>query len=140
MQHCIFFTNFTAMNAVRYYSIGSHASNNLKLDATISAPFHLMLHKDQTGQVLVTTRMPQTSFHLNGAPRNEMVVLQPGDELSIGAQQINWMQIFSITAEEIIYQQTTEENNQTERKGMRIQLVLIYLAIVVLLFLMAFYI
>ncbi len=99
-----------------------------------------MLHKDQTGQVLVSTRMAQASFHLNGSPRNEMVALQPGDELSIGAQQINWMQVFSITAEEIIHKQTTEANNQTERKGMRIQLILIYLAIVVLLFLMAFYI
>lgn len=128
------------MNAVRYYSIGSHASNNLKLDAAISAPFHIMLYKDQTGQVLVTTRMSQASFHLNGEPRNEMVALQPGDVLSIGAQQINWMHIFSITAEEIMQKQTTEENNQTERKGMRIQLILIYLAIVVLLFLMAFYI
>lgn len=128
------------MNAVRYYSIGSHASNNLKLDAAESAPFHLMLHKDQTGQVLVTTRMAQASFELNGVPRNEMVALQPGDKLSIGAQQINWMQIFSITAEEIIQKQTYEENNQIERKGMRIQLVLIYLAIIVLVFLMAFYI
>jgi hypothetical protein len=128
------------MNAVRYYSIGSHASNSLKLNAAISAPFHLMLHKDQTGQVLVTTRMAQASFELNGVPRNEMVALQPGDKLSIGAQQINWMQFFSITAEEIIHKQTNEENIQTERKGMRIQLVLIYLAIIVLLFLMAFYI
>lgn len=128
------------MNAVRYYSIGSHASNNLKLDASISAPFHLMLYKDQTGQVLVTTRMAQSSFHLNGDPRNEMVALQPGDELSIGAQQINWMQVFSITAAEIIHKQTTQANEQTERKGMRMQLVLIYLAIIVLLFLMAFYI
>lgn len=128
------------MNAVRYYSVGSHPSNNLKLDAANSAPFHLMLHKDQTGQVLVSTRMAQAAFHLNGSPRNEMVALQPGDELSIGAQQINWMQVFSITAEEIIHKQTIEANNQTERKGMRIQLVLIYLAIVVLLFLMAFYI
>jgi hypothetical protein len=128
------------MNAVRYYSIGSHASNNLKLAASNCAPFHLMLHKDQTGQVLVSTRMAQASFHLNGSPRNETVALQPGDELSIGAQQINWMQVFSITAEEIIHKQTTEANNQTERKGMRIQLILIYLAIVVLLFLMAFYI
>ena len=99
-----------------------------------------MLHKDQTGQVLVTTRMAQASFELNGVPRNEMVALQPGDKLSIGAQQINWMQFFSITAEEIIHKQTNEENIQTERKGMRIQLVLIYLAIIVLLFLMAFYI
>ena len=128
------------MNAVRYYSIGSHASNNLKLDAANSAPFHLMLHKDQTGQVLVSTRMAQATFYLNGSPKNEMVALQPGDELSIGAQQINWMQVFSITAEEIIHKQTIEANNQTERKGMRIQLVLIYLAIIVLLFLMAFYI
>lgn len=128
------------MNAVRYYSVGSHPSNNLKLDAANSAPFHLMLHKDQTGQVLVSTRMAQAAFHLNGSPRNEMVALQPGDELSIGAQPINWMQVFSITAEEIIHKQTIEANNQTERKGMRIQLVLIYLAIVVLLFLMAFYI
>ena len=128
------------MNAVRYYSIGSHASNNLKLDAAISAPFHLMLFKDQTGQVLVATRMDGASFYLNGATRNEMVALQPGDKLSIGAQQINWMQVYAITAEEIIHKQTTEANNQTERKGMRIQLVLIYLAIIVLLFLMAFYI
>ncbi len=128
------------MKWIKYYNLGSHASNNLRLDAASSAPFHLMLHKDQTGQVLVTTRMAQASFHLNGASRKEMVALQPGDELSIGAQQINWMQIFSITAEEIIQKQTTEENNQTERKGMRIQLVLIYLAIIVLLFLMAFYI
>ncbi len=128
------------MNAVRYYSIGSHASNNLKLDAANSAPFHLMLHKDQTGQVLVSTRMAQATFYINGSPKNEMVALQPGDELSIGAQQINWMQVFSITAEEIMHKQTIEANNQTERKGMRIQLVLIYLAIIVLLFLMAFYI
>lgn len=128
------------MNPVRYYSIGSHASNNLKLDAGQSAPFHLMLHKDQTGQVLVSTRMARAFYQLNGESRSEMVVLQPGDQLSIGAQQINWMQVFSITAEEIIQRQTTEAHNQTEQKGMRIQLVLIYLAIIVLLFLMAFYI
>jgi hypothetical protein len=128
------------MNAVRYYSVGSHGSNNLKLDASISAPFHLLLHKEQTGQVLVSTRMPQASFQLNGAQRNEMVALQPGDELSIGVQQINWMQVFSINEEEISHKQTIEANNQTESKGMRIQLVLIYLAIAVLLFLMAFYI
>ena len=44
------------------------------------------------------------------------------------------------TAAEIIERQTAEENNQSAQKGMRIQLVLIYLAIIVLLFLMAFYI
>ena len=128
------------MNAVRYYSIGSHPSNHLQLDAATGSPFHLMLYKDQRGQVLVATRMAQALYHLNGSPRNEMLALQPGDQLAVGDQQINWMQVFGITAEEIIERQTTEENNQSAQKGMRIQLVLIYLAIIVLLFLMAFYI
>ena len=128
------------MNAVKYYSIGSHASNHLQLDAATCSPFHLMLYKDQRGQVLVTTRMAQALYHLNESPRKEMLALQPGDHLAVGDQQINWMQVFGITAEEIIEKQTTEENNQSAQKGMRIKLVLIYLAIIVLLFLMAFYI
>jgi hypothetical protein len=50
------------------------------------------------------------------------------------------MSIFDISEEEISAREVKEEAVQQEQKGLRIQLVFIYLAIALVLFLLAFFI
>jgi heme/copper-type cytochrome/quinol oxidase subunit 2 len=68
------------------------------------------------------------------------MTLHAGDTLSIGAQTVDWMRIFGITEAEISLQEAQAENAAQENKGLRMQLIFIYLAVALVLFLIAFYI
>lgn len=128
------------MNTLKYYSIGSHPNNDLQISAVPCAAFHLLLYKNDSAQVVVCTRMYQASFIVNGSSKNELYTLRPDDQLFIGTQMIDWMPIFAITAAQITQHQTSEAKIVKEQKGLRVQLVLIYLVVIAMLFLMAFYI
>mgnify|MGYP003913118179 CR=1 FL=1 len=136
----VFFINFTTMNATRYFSIGSEAQNDLQLPDATCAPFHLILYRDPSQQILVANRMAHAVYELNGQSCSKTMTLRAGDTLSIGAQTINWMHIFGITEAEISLQEAQAENAAQENKGLRMQLIFIYLAVALVLFLIAFYI
>ncbi|MEY5001183.1 MAG: hypothetical protein RLZZ211_1219 [Bacteroidota bacterium] len=136
----VFFINFTEMNAIKYYTIGSELQNNLQISGAGCAPFHLLLMRNSNGQVLVSNQLPQNGYAINGQQYLQMMVLQAGDTLTIEGQNINWMSIFDISDEEISAREVKEEVVKQEQKGLRIQLVFIYLAIALVLFLMAFFI
>jgi FHA domain len=136
----VFFINFTEMNAIKYYTIGSELQNDLPITGADCASFHLLLMRNASGQVLVSNRLPQNGYAINGQQYLHLMALQAGDELSIGGQKINWMTIFDISEEEISAREVKEEFVKQEQKGLRIQLVFIYLAIALVLFLLAFFI
>jgi FHA domain len=87
----VFFINFTEMNAIKYYTIGSELQNDLPITGADCASFHLLLMRNASGQVLVSNRLPQNGYAINGQQYLHLMALQAGDELSIGGQKINWM-------------------------------------------------
>ena len=128
------------METLRYFSIGSHPSNALQLADDKSAPFHALLYNDGRGHILVANRASQHQLFVNGAPHKGLVELHAGDQLSIDAQAIDWMQIFGVKPEERIELEVKEQNNISVQRGMRVQLVLIYVAVAIMLILLAVYI
>jgi hypothetical protein len=125
---------------VAYYSIGSSPSNSLQITGANCVPFHLLLYKEKSGQVYVCSRGVNAPYLLNGISRSDLQMLEAGDQLQIGSQIINWMPIFGITEGELREKAAKKEQHNAENKGMRIQLLLIYLAILVLICLLGFYI
>ncbi len=128
------------MKATRYYSIGSDPQNDLQFEAAICAPFHLLLCQDQSGAVWVSSRTAQAYYQLNGNPTTQTRALEAGDELSVGPQNIDWMHIFGISPAEIVAREEQVKAVEEKQKGLSFQLIFIYLAIALILFLMAFYI
>jgi len=128
------------MKAKRYLSIGSDSQNDLQFDASACAPFHLLLCQDQNGSVWVSSRTAQAPYQLNGHPDTQTRILDAGDELFVDKHHIDWMPIFGISPDEIVAQQVQIKAADEKQKGMRFQLIFIYLAIALILFLMAFYI
>jgi heme/copper-type cytochrome/quinol oxidase subunit 2 len=84
--------------------------------------------------------MAHAVYELNGQSCSKTMTLRAGDTLSIGAQTVDWMRIFGITEAEISLQEAQAENAAQENKGLRMQLIFIYLAVALVLFLIAFYI
>jgi hypothetical protein len=128
------------MQATRYFSIGSNPQNDLQLTATESVPFHLLLGQDQAGNVWVASRTARAFYQLNGQLATKTIALEAGDELSIGANRIDWMAVFGISPAEIGAREAQKEAIVEKQKGLRFQLIFIYIAIALLIFLMAFYI
>lgn len=128
------------MKATRYFSIGSDSQNELQLATTECAPFHLLLGQDQAGNVWVASRTAGAFYQLNGQLAHKTLALEAGDELSIGSNRIDWMQVFGISPTEIVEREAQKEAANEKQKGLRFQLIFIYIAIVLLIFLMAFYI
>ncbi len=128
------------METLRYYSVGSHPSNALQLTNDHSAPFHALLYNDGRGHILVANRASQHPLFVNGAPHRGLVELHAGDQLSIATQPIDWMQVFGIKPEEHMKLEVKEQNNISVQRGMRVQLILIYVAVAIMLFLLAVYI
>lgn len=128
------------METLRYYSVGSHPSNALQLTSDHSAPFHALLLNDGRGHILVVNRASQHPLFVNGAPQRGLVELHAGDQLSIAAQPIDWMQIFGIKPEVHMELEVKEQNHISVQRGLRVQLILIYLAVAIMLFLLAVYI
>jgi hypothetical protein len=128
------------MKATRYFSIGSDPQNELQLETTACFPFHLLLGQDHAGNVWVASRTAGAFFQLNGELTTQTHLLEPGDDLAIGPNHIDWMDIFGISPTEIVAREAQKEVAKEKQKGLRFQLIFIYLAIALLVFLMAFYI
>lgn len=128
------------MKAKHYLSIGSDSQNDLQFAPSACAPFHLLLCQDLNGLVWVSSRTAQAPYQLNGQTESHTRILNVGAELFVGQHHIDWMPIFGISADEIVVQEEQNKAAQEKQKGMRFQLIFIYLAIALLLFLMAFYI
>ena len=128
------------MKATRYFSIGSDPQNELQLATAECVPFHLLLGQDQSGNVWVASRTAGAFYQLNGQLATKTLALEAGDELSIGSNRIDWMQVFGISPTEIVEREAQKEVAEEKQKGLRFQLIFIYIAIALLIFLMAFYI
>ena len=128
------------MKATRYYSIGSDPQNDLQFEAALCVPFHLLLCQDRNGSVWVSSRTAQARYHLNGHSATQTRILEAGDELFVGPSHIDWMHIFGISPAEIVAREVLNKAADEKQKGLSLQLILIYIAIAVILFLMAFYI
>lgn len=128
------------MKATRYFSIGSDPQNELQLATTECVPFHLLLGQDQSGNIWVASRTAGAYYELNGQVSSQTTALEVGDKLAIGAYPIDWMSIFDISPAEIVVKATQHKEEEEKQKGLRFQLIFIYLAIALLVFLMAFYI
>ncbi len=128
------------MHTRKYFSIGADPHNDLQLAAPDIKPFHLLLHRDEAGQVLVSTRAPGALFSINDEECKALYSLGPQDRLALASQVIDWKAIFEISQEEIeVVEQMQSKAVETD-KSLQIQLILIYAAIAALLILMAFYI
>lgn len=128
------------MKATRYFSIGSDPQNDLQFTAATCAPFHLLLGQDREGNIMAASRTAGAYFQINGEQTNQTHALQPGDELTIGPNLIDWMGIYGISQSEIVTREAQKEATEEKQKGLRFQLIFIYIAIALLIFLMAFYI
>lgn len=128
------------MHTRKYFSIGADTHNDLQLAAPDFKPFHLLLHRDEAGQVLVSTRAPGALFSINDEECKALYSLGPQDRLTIASQVIDWKSIFEISQEDIkVVEQMQTKAIETDKR-LQIQLILIYTAIAALLILMAFYI
>jgi pSer/pThr/pTyr-binding forkhead associated (FHA) protein len=128
------------MNAMRYFSIGSDPQNDLQLPATDCAPFHLLLGQDQAKNVLIASRAAGAGYLLNGQLVTQTSYLQAGDELRVGSNVVDWMRVFDISSVEMSVGEEQQKSTSEKHNGLRFQLIFIYLAIALLIFLIAFYI
>ena len=132
------------MFAKRYIKIGAAAANDLQFTDPELLPFHALLLQDSNGTVFFSLCVAEAKALLNGNPVEQIAMLSSEDHLQIGATNLAIKDLF-----EWPEQQITESINATEsgkltdsstKRGLSLQLVLIYAAVALLLILMAFYV
>ena len=132
------------MFAKRYIKIGAAAANDLQFTDPELLPFHALLLQDSNGTVFFSLCVAEAKAILNGNPVEQIAMLSSEDHLQIGATNLAIKDLFDWPV-----QVTTDTNNATDsdtglesssKRGLSLELVVIYAAVALLLILMAFYV
>ncbi|MEY2651458.1 MAG: FHA domain-containing protein [Crocinitomicaceae bacterium] len=132
------------MFAKRYIKIGAAAANDIQFTDPELLPYHALLLQDSNGAVYFHLCVAEARAILNGTPVEQLAELHADDHLQIGTTNLAIKDLFDWPV-----QVTTDTNNATDsdtglesssKRGLSLQLVVIYAAVALLLILMAFYV
>lgn len=132
------------MFAKRYIKIGAAAANDIQFTDPELLPYHAILLQDSNGAVYFHLCVAEARAILNGTPVDQLAELHADDHLQIGTTNLAIKDLFDWPV-----QVTTDTNNATDsdtglesssKRGLSLQLVVIYAAVALLLILMAFYV
>ena len=132
------------MFAKRYIKIGAAAANDIQFTDPELLPYHAILLQDSNGAVYFHLCVAEARAILNGTPVEQLAELHADDHLQIGTTNLAIKDLFDWPV-----QVTTDTNNATysdtglessSKRGLSLQLVVIYAAVALLLILMAFYV
>lgn len=132
------------MFAKRYIKIGAAAANDIQFTDPELLPYHALLLQDSNGAVYFHLCVAEARAILNGTPVEQLAELHADDHLQIGTTNLAIKDLFDWPV-----QATTDTNNATDsdtglesssKRGLSLQLVVIYAAVALLLILMAFYV
>lgn len=132
------------MFAKRYIKIGAAAANDIQFTDPELLPYHALLLQDSNGAVYFHLCVAEARAMLNGTPVEQLAELHADDHLQIGTTNLAIKDLFDWPV-----QVTTDTNNATDsdtglesssKRGLSLQLVVIYAAVALLLILMAFYV
>jgi pSer/pThr/pTyr-binding forkhead associated (FHA) protein len=132
------------MFAKRYIKIGAAAANDIQFTDPELLPYHALLLQDSNGSVYFHLCVAEARAMLNGTPVEQLAELHADDHVQIGTTNLAIKDLFDWPV-----QVTTDTNNATDsdtglesssKRGLSLQLVVIYAAVALLLILMAFYV
>ena len=132
------------MFAKRYIKIGAAAANDIQFTDPELLPYHALLLQDSNGAVYFHLCVAEARAILNGTPVEQLAELHADDHLQIGTTNLAIKDLFDWPV-----QVTTDTNNATDsdtglesssKRGLSLQLVVIYAAVALLLILMDFYV
>lgn len=132
------------MFAKRYIKIGAEAANDIQFTDPELLPYHALLLQDSNGSVYFHLCVAEARAMLNGTPVEQLAELHADDHVQIGTTNLAIKDLFDWPV-----QVTTDTNNATDsdtglesssKRGLSLQLVVIYAAVALLLILMAFYV
>ena len=132
------------MTFKRYIKIGSAAANDVQLTDSSVQPFHAQILQNTDGQVYLSTCVADAQVLVNGKQVIQTEEIFSDDQLQIGECAINldglvsWPQQALNRAEQAL--QETQSTDPEAKRGLSLQLILIYAAVALLLILMAFYV
>ncbi len=132
------------MFAKRYVKIGAAAANDIQFTDPELLPYHALLLQDSNGAVYFHLCVAEAKAMLNGTAIEQLAELHADDHLQIGATNLAIKDLFDWPV-----QATTDTRKATDsdtglesssKRGLSLQLVVIYAAVALLLILMAFYV
>ena len=132
------------MFAKRYIKIGAAAANDIQFTDPELLPYHALLLQDSNGSVYFHLCVAEARAILNGAAVEQLAELHADDHLQIGTTNLAIKDLFDWPV-----QATTDTDKATDsdtglepssKRGLSLQLVVIYAAVALLLILMAFYV
>lgn len=132
------------MFAKRYIKIGAAAANDIQFTDPELLPYHALLLQDSNGSVYFHLCVAEARAMLNGTPVEQLAELHADDHVQIGTTNLAIKDLFDWPV-----QVTTDTNNATDsdtglesssKRGLSLELVVIYAAVALLLILMAFYV
>jgi pSer/pThr/pTyr-binding forkhead associated (FHA) protein len=132
------------MFAKRYIKIGAAAANDIQFTDPELLPYHALLLQDSNGAVYFHLCVAEARAMLNGTAVGQLTELHADDHLQIGTTNLAIKDLFDWPV-----QATTDTDNATDsdtglesssKRGLSLQLVVIYAAVALLLILMAFYV
>jgi hypothetical protein len=144
VKHSEVFEYFCPMTTKRYIKIGSDPANDIQLTGPSIQPFHALILQNTSGQVYLSACVAQANILLNTNRLLHTEVLFADDTLQIGETIIDLKSLISWPEQvQKIGKQALVDQNVTEpasKRGLSLQLILIYTAVALLLILMAFYV
>ena len=132
------------MTTKRYIKIGSAEANDVQIAASKVLPFHALIMQNNDGRVFVSTCAADAEVTINTIQVRQTEEIFSDDQLQIGECAINldglvsWPQQALNRADQA--PQETQSTVPDTKRGLSLQLILIYTAVALLLILMAFYV
>lgn len=132
------------MTTKRYIKIGSAEANDVQIAASKVLPFHALIMQNNDGRVFVSTCAADAEVTINTVQVRQTEEIFSDDQLQIGECAINldglvsWPQQALNRADQA--PQETQSKDPDTKRGLSLQLILIYTAVALLLILMAFYV
>ena len=132
------------MFAKRYIKIGAAAANDIQFTDPELLPYNALLLQDSNGSVYFHLCVAEAKAILNGTAVEQLAELHADDHLQIGTTNLAIKDLFDWPV-----QVTTDADKATDsdtclesssKRGLSVQLVVIYAAVALLLILMAFYV
>ena len=132
------------MFAKRYIKIGAAAANDIQFADPELLPYHALLLQDSNGTVYFNLCVAEAKALLNGNAIHHLVELEATDQLQIGTTNLAIKDLFDwpvqVAAETVNATDSDAVIESSSKRGLSLQLVVIYAAVALLLILMAFYV
>lgn len=128
-------------NQPRIYKLGSSKENTFVIDHVSVSPFHGEIFKDPENNVFYSDLQSQYGSYINGKKLIEPILLQPKDQLILGQNQVfDWEHVIlgkvPIVSKNSSHSMGTVKSTYSGFIRENLDIILIYLAILLMLFIL----